>query len=118
MRIAIQTKPNVRWEFDFGWETSMWSSMYWFTLIKATFDKDEDEAMYYKPIFSFGVHPKYWKRSTLNTVVAIGLVALTFGYMGLIMFLLKYCLLGFYLLVGVLVFTSIYALSTEYKKNI
>ncbi len=59
MRISIQFKPNRRIDFDFGYNTPLFSGYHWFTIIicDLTDDGRVDFASLWLTWFK---HPKYW----------------------------------------------------------
>ncbi len=59
MRVSFQFSMNRRYDFDFGFDTAMWSSMYWFTIIKADLN-NTGEVEYASIRFSFLRYYKYW----------------------------------------------------------
>jgi hypothetical protein len=117
MRISFSTNRNVRWEFDFGWETPMWSSMYWFTLTKVLFDTEQPDFLRYESVCMWFKHPNYWAKSTLKLVLGTLFTALTFGYATLVLYLLSHYVWGYYILIGSLVAAMGVVSYLEYKKR-
>ncbi len=62
MRISIQFEKNQRLDMDFGYRTSLFIGMYWFTMIIVDLN-DEGRVMYANLRLALFLHPKYWFNS-------------------------------------------------------
>lgn len=59
MRITIRFNLSIAIDIDFGFETPLFSSMYWFHIQKVYFDTD-GTVEYAEMLFNLIKHPKYW----------------------------------------------------------
>ncbi len=71
MRISIQFKPTKRYDLDFGYNTTLFKGVYWFTIIIVYLENNfnslpirTDRDIYYVTYavmkFKFLKHYKYW----------------------------------------------------------